>query len=163
MRFIILILLKNTGDGRLKKYTGDGRYYHAEFSQIGFTSQHADCVSFVEIVPVPTYGRSNLLKADLMSEEITKHLQALREIILCGRQCVFISKSIGTLLRRSPYFSWLPPATTPDSSGNLMHLKLWDNEVRKGVYCHTHFARWDRKGRAAKINERPEIKKLCAT
>lgn len=145
----------------LENYTGDGRYYHAEFSQIGFTSQHADCVSFVEIVPVPTYGRSNLRTADLMSEEITRHLQALREIILCGRQCVFISKSVGNLLRRSPCFSWLPPAPTSDLSGNLMHLKLWNNNIRTHVYCHTHFSRFGTTGLEAKIGERPEIRHLC--
>ncbi len=28
----------------LENYTGDGTYYHAEFCQIGFTSENADCV-----------------------------------------------------------------------------------------------------------------------
>jgi hypothetical protein len=147
----------------LKKYTGDGRYYHAEFSQIGFTSQHADCVSFVEIVPVPTYGKSDLRTSDMRSEEIKKHLRELSKIIIHGSQRVFISKSVGKLLRASTYFCWLPPEPTPDSSGNVEHLKLWDSEVKKSVYCHTHFARWDSSGVEAKIRERPEIKKLCAT
>jgi hypothetical protein len=145
----------------LKKYTGGGRYYHTEFSQIGFTSQHADCVSFVEIVPVPTYGKSSLRTSDIRSEEIKNHLRELSKIIIHGSQHVFISKSVGKLLRASEYFSWLPPEPTLDSSGNLKHLKLWDNDVRKCVYCHTHFSRFDSSGVEAKISERPEIRGLC--
>ena len=145
----------------LNQHTGSGRYYHDEFAQIGFTSQHAYCVSFVEIVPIPTYGRSDLRTSDIRSEEIKNHLRELSKITIRGSQHVFISKSVGKLLRASEYFAWLPPEPTLDSSGNLKHLKLWDNDVRKCVYCHTHFARWDSSGVEAKIRERPEIRRLC--
>ncbi len=99
----------------------------------------------------------------MRSEKIKKHLCELSKIIIHGSQRVFISKSVGNLLRTSTYFCWLPPEPTPASSGNVEHLKLWDNEVKKSVYCHTHFARWDNRGVEAKKRERPEIKKLCAT
>ncbi len=118
-------------------------------------------MSFVEIVPVPTYGRSDLRTSDLRTEEIANHLQALSEIILGGRQHVFISKSVGNLLRRSQYFPWLPMEPTFDQSGLLEHLKIWNNEKRKYIYCHTHFSRWDTESVLAKIRERPEIRRLC--
>lgn len=145
----------------LNEHTGDGRCYHDSFAQIGFTPQHADCVSFVELLPFPTYGKSNLKTSDLRSEEIKNHLRALNEIIICGRQRVFIPTSVGNLLRASSYFPWLPPKPTPDSGGYLNHLKLWNNEVKNCVYWHTHFSRWDSSGVKAKMRERPEIRKLC--
>jgi hypothetical protein len=146
----------------LDNYTGGGRYYHESFARIAFTTAHADCVSFVELLPFPTYGRSNLTPNDLQTQEIQEHLQKLNEIIICGNQRVFIPSTVGTLLRHSsPYFSWLPNNPAPDPDGDLVHLKRWHNNVRECVYQHTFFSRWDRVSEEAKRNECPEIRKLC--
>jgi hypothetical protein len=40
----------------LDEYPGAGRRYHQTFAQIGFTPAHADLVSFVELLHVPTSG-----------------------------------------------------------------------------------------------------------
>lgn len=45
---------------RHPEYKGDGALYHRRFAEIGFTKEHAEQVSFVELIDVPTSGRSKL-------------------------------------------------------------------------------------------------------
>src|SRR5262245_44968198 len=52
----------------LEEYRGDGRKYHKTFADIGFTPANAADVSFVELLHVPTVGRSKLVADDLNSE-----------------------------------------------------------------------------------------------
>jgi len=48
----------------LNEYSGDGQLYHRNFSRIGFQPEHADLVSFIELLHLPTFGRSNLVNSD---------------------------------------------------------------------------------------------------
>ena len=64
----------------LPEYRGDGRKYHKTFSAIGFRPEHADQVSFIEMLHVPTVGRSNLTIDDLDKD----HLARLRDAIEHG-------------------------------------------------------------------------------
>ena len=50
---------------RLQHYRGSGKKYHDKFAEIGFTPRHAELVSFVELLHVPTTGGRNL-KADIL-------------------------------------------------------------------------------------------------
>ena len=90
---------------RHHEYGGDGALYHRRFAEIGFTREHAEQVSFVELIDVPTSGRSNLLLTDLKPA----HLKRLRDWVLNSRAAyIFIPPGVSRLLRRTPQFSWLP-------------------------------------------------------
>lgn len=52
----------------LPSYSGDGVFYHRSFSRIGFTATNSADVSFLELLHVPTCGRSSLTVADLDSD-----------------------------------------------------------------------------------------------
>jgi hypothetical protein len=89
---------------RHPEYRGDGALYHKRFAEIGFTREHAEQVSFVELIDVPTSGRSKLHRNDLKS----LHLDRLRDWVLDGRAPnIFIPPGVSRLLRKTPQFSWL--------------------------------------------------------
>ncbi len=145
----------------LDQYRGNGRFYHETFRKIGFTPKHAECVSFVELLPFPTYGKSNLKAKDLASDEIQEHLRILNEIIACGDQFIFIPKTVGRLLKiASKHFCWMPDQPTRDIDGQLDSLERWHNDVKDCVYWHYHFSCW---GRCNNVKQRQivEIRKIC--
>lgn len=45
----------------LAGYSGGGRRYHLTFAKIGFKPEHADRVSFIELLHLPTVGRNRLV------------------------------------------------------------------------------------------------------
>ncbi|CAN7586388.1 hypothetical protein [Variovorax paradoxus] len=84
---------------------GGGVPYHRNFASIGFTSQDAPCVSFVELLHVPTVGTSALDPNDL--DEV--HLDRLAALMCDGQpRNVFLCADAVRQLRRNPKFSWLP-------------------------------------------------------
>lgn len=108
----------------LPAYKGDGRRYHKSFAAIGFTSENAEDVSFVELLHLPTYGRSRLSAEDLNSA----HLKRLNNAILHGcAQFIFIPESVGRLMKASGHFPWISPK--PTSEGGP--LKIWLRTERK--------------------------------
>lgn len=118
----------------LPTYRGDGRRYHVNFSRIGFLPAHADLVSFVELLHVPTVGRSNLSPQDLDPD----HLHALNSYILGGNaEHVFVSSGVARLMRKSSAFPWLPKKA--DTSGNLPVLY---RSRSLAVYRHLHFSNY---------------------
>jgi hypothetical protein len=85
----------------LDGYTGDGRRYHRNFSRIGFLPAHADPVSFVELMAVPTVGRSVLTTSDLSPH----HLKWLDSLILEGpARYVFIPDKVAKLMAQAGFF-----------------------------------------------------------
>jgi len=114
-------------------YRGDGARYHKRFAEIGFTPNQAELVSFVELIDVPTSGRSNLKSIDLKPS----HLNRLNAWVLDGKaDYIFIPPGVGSLLRRTPQFSWL--LEEPISyDGSLPVLFRSD---RKVVFAPFHFS-----------------------
>jgi hypothetical protein len=114
-------------------YRGDGALYHRRFSEIGFTTEHAAQVSFVELVDVPTYGRSALKHRDLP----VSHVARLSEWVLSGKASyVFIPPGVGNLLRSTQEFAWLPKLPSAHQ-GSLP--VLWASE-KKIVFAPFHFS-----------------------
>jgi hypothetical protein len=112
---------------------GDGWTYHKQFSRIGFRSKHAHLVSFMELVDVPTYGKSSLALADISVE----HLGRLAAAIDSGSaRHIFIPSGVARLMRASSLFPWMPPE--PIDEGR--HLKLWDRRGNKTIHWHYHFS-----------------------
>ncbi len=64
----------------LPEYSGDGKFYHRSFAQIGFKPEHANLVSFVELLHLPTVGRNKITIDDLDQH----HLNYLNSAILEG-------------------------------------------------------------------------------
>lgn len=117
----------------LPDYAGDGRKYHRSFARIGFTPEHADQVSFVELLHVPTVGRNKLAREDFLGS----HLQMLNDVILRGRAAhVFISPGVARLMRATRRFPWLPPVP----STRLGALNVWCEMKGKRVYAPLHFS-----------------------
>lgn len=120
----------------LPEYRGktDGRRYHQNFAKLGFRSEHAHLVSFVEVLDIPTTGRSSLHPRDLDSN----HLAQLHDWIRgSGNRNVFVSKGVLKLLRSTKVFDWLPS----DPKAKAILPRLW---VGQGVniFLHLHLSNY---------------------
>lgn len=113
-------------------YRGDGRRYHQAFARIGFTPRHANLVSFVELLHVPSVGRNRLLPRDLDA----LHLSRINAAILHGKaKHIFVSAGVVRLMQATETFSWLPKAAT--GSGPL---RVLYTDPTRTVYLHLHFS-----------------------
>lgn len=135
------LLLGELNDGRhYQRYRGSGRFYHQEFAQIGFCPSHAAKVSFIELLHVPTCGKSRLQPSDLDEG----HLSRIDRAIRCGAaRHVFIPDSVSRLMRAKGMFAWLPqkPYNAPDGPDQPKYLQLWASlPAGKTVYRHYHFS-----------------------
>lgn len=111
---------------------GDGWKYHSTFSKIGFRPEHAELVSFAELLHVPTFGRSQLIAEDLSVE----HLSHLNDAILHGDALhIFIPGSVARHMQESGAFKWMP-RVPEDGQG----LKIWKRIGAKTIYAHYHFS-----------------------
>ena len=118
---------------RLPEYKGDGKHYHNRFAEIGFTKEHADQVSFVELIDVPTHGKSNLKASDL---NVT-HLDRLLDWVQHGSAVyIFIPPGVSRLIRKTPQFFWLPEEPI-SHDGSLPVLFSSDKKV---VFALFHFS-----------------------
>lgn len=119
----------------LPTYRGDGRRYHLNFARIGFSPAHAAQISFVELLHVPTVGRSKLAVEDLD----TSHLAWLDAVIRQGRaRHILVSASVERLMRSSGAFPWLGAAAPP---GPGVLPVVWQQGART-VLRHLHFSNY---------------------
>lgn len=117
----------------LPGYSGDGKKFHLHFAKIGFQPRHANLVSFIELLDIPTIGKSKLKPSDL--NEL--HLQMLNSAILTGQaKHVFISRSVAQLMLRNRLFNWLQK--NPEI--NEKALGIYFKTQEKTVYFHYHFS-----------------------
>jgi len=136
----------------LDQYFGDGRFYHRSFSRIGFKPEHAAQVSFIELLHVPTVGRSKLVPADLSRQ----HLNMLNEVVLAGAaQHIFIPQGVARLMQATGQFAWLPKRPAE----YLGPLGILYRQGTKAVYSHLHFSVYG-KFEERKVNEAATIKSL---
>ena len=117
----------------LTGYTGGGRFYHKSFANIGFMPEHANLVSFIELLHVPTVGRNVLDVNDLLAT----HLNMINSIILDGLAThIFLPATVARLMRASGIFKWLPRSSI-HQHGPLDVLFKNNN---KTVYSLLHFS-----------------------
>jgi len=119
----------------LSDYKGAGKRYHRSFSNIGFCPQHANLVSFVELLHVPTVGRNKL---DVSDFELS-HLKMLNSAILDGQaKYIFISDNVHRLMLASGAFPWI--ANQPKESDGPLGILFHRND--KTVFKHLHFSNY---------------------
>lgn len=119
----------------LSGYTGDGKRFHLNFAKIGFQPQHANLVSFIELLHVPTIGQSKLEPSDLNK----LHLQMLNSVITNGRaKHIFLSNTVIRLISQTEEFSWF----TTHLKKNTDALKIYFQNDSKTIYSHLHFSTW---------------------
>jgi hypothetical protein len=118
----------------LPGYHGDGRRYHLNFARIGFTPGDAQRVSFIELLDVPTTGRSQLTVDDLAPP----HLARIDALIRRGdRRRVFVSAGVLRLMAESKQFGWLRPRPRTSELLPVLHARGNTN-----VYLHLHFSNY---------------------
>ena len=116
----------------LPKYRGDGRRYHHRFAKIGFRPEHADRISFIELLDFPTTGRNQLSLEDLNES----HLMRIRNVIFKSRaKFLFLSADVQRLLEKTKLFSELSNVKR-ESSG----LKVLYEDDERTVFRHLHFS-----------------------
>ncbi len=136
----------------LPAYRGDGKRYHQNFSRIGFRPEDASGISFVELLHVPTVGRSTLETADLDPN----HLQWIESLIASGNsRHVFVSASVARLMLASGQFPWLTRRKASSQPLPLLHSR-GGTEVR----LHLHFSNYG-KFQAQMEREASEIYRLA--
>lgn len=140
----------------LPGYTGGGRRYHANFAKIGLNAvPHAHCVSFIELIDVPTFGKSAITLGVLSSTHM-KRIDAW--INAPPTRLVFISKQAGALMAASGFFGWIHKK--PIASPSVSSLKVWGTTPSGvNVFDHLHFSVYGR-WHAQLVKERSEINRL---
>lgn len=130
----------------------DGAKYHRSFARIGFRPEHAPLVSFIELLHLPTYGKSKLAVGDLDLE----HLRWVDRVIRAGSaRYVFIPGSVASRMRGSGCFPWL--AKEPRSDGGS--LGVWHQSGTTTVYSHYHLSTYGHQERK-KSEQIAEIRAL---
>jgi len=118
---------------RLPRYHGTGKKYHDRFAEIGFAPEHAPWVSFVELLHLPTTGRSTLTPSDLSPD----HLRFLARIFNNGSaKYVILPQGVARLMRRTACFPWLPVKPLR-SDGDLSVLREQNGQTVFEMY---HFS-----------------------
>lgn len=118
----------------LPGYKGDGRRYHLTFAKIGFEPQHADLVSFVELLHLPTVGRSALTPRDLDRS----HLVGVRDAMFRGKaQFIFVSAGVQRLLKGTGLFPELERVR-----GDFGALRVLHDGTDRAVFLHLHFSNY---------------------
>ena len=137
----------------LPGYKGDGRRYHLTFGKIGFQPRHASQVSFVELLHVPTVGRSALVPADLAQ----LHLERIHHGMFAGTaRFVFISAGVQRLLLATGMFPQVRQVRRQSGALRVLH-----EDGGRTVFLHLHFSNYG-KFELRMREEAAEIARLLA-
>ena len=119
-------------------YKGSGKRYHEIFSSIGFKPDDADLVSFVELLHVPTTGRSKLNASDLSLE----HLNKLADWFDHGSAMYifFVSGKVTKLMRQTKPSLDLLPQNQVKMDDNFKDLKVLRKKNGQTIYEIYHLS-----------------------
>jgi len=92
--------------------TGGGVPYHRNFSKLGYTSEHAEIFSFVELLNIPTIGVTSTNLEEFWGLINIEHLKWLESIMLSKEPKIFfLSRSVlqrlQEIAKKYNIFSWL--------------------------------------------------------
>ncbi|MCL2523286.1 MAG: hypothetical protein FWF20_09120 [Betaproteobacteria bacterium] len=110
-----------------------GYNFHRNFAKIGFSPEHADMVSFIELLHVPTTES----KLDIQDLD-RSHLQRINSAIFRGNaKYIFVSSGVVDLMRKTDEFDdWLLKVRrSPDENLPVLY-----SSGNRTVYLHLHFS-----------------------
>lgn len=131
------------------KNTG-GVPFHRNFSKIGLGSEHAEHISFLELLDIPTIGNKSQNKK-LFYELVSKsHLEYIENLMIGGGNKLFfvsngVLKDIAKLKRNHPVFKWLDFKIPAESQ----YSKTIKGNRIKEIY---HFSSWQIHGQISEIS-----------
>lgn len=138
----------------LPGYRGDGRRYHQNFALLGFTSDSASKIAFMELLHLPTVGRSKLEVQDLDD----RHLTRIDSLVQSNEhRKVFLSAGVARLMRSTGRFDWLDK---PRSSSDVLPVLF--SRGNTSVHLHLHFSNYG-KFQAQMEREAQEIAAIAST
>lgn len=138
----------------LDEYTGEDQFHHSSFARIGFKPEHAHRVSRVDLLHVPTTGRSKLVPSDLD----WSHLRMLNDLLLNGHaRHIFIPSGAERLMHATKEFGWLSKLPTE----YVGPLGILYRRGAKAVYSHLNFSVFG-KYEQRKVDEAAVIQGLLA-
>jgi hypothetical protein len=90
----------------------DGCKFHLNFSKIGLSSEHAEHISFLELLDVPTIGNKSENKKLFYNLVSQSHLEYIENLMLGGGEKLFfisngVMQDIIKLKKIYPVFKWL--------------------------------------------------------
>ena len=114
-------------DYPLPKNTG-GVPYHRKFTHMGLKPEHAPFVSFIELLPVPTTGRTESEKLWEMFD--VNHAARIDALIAAGdRRILVVSRSVlmmmQTARKRYGVFEWAPASFKLGELAKIGDTVLW--------------------------------------
>ena len=119
----------------LPAYRGAGRKYHVNFADIGLGVGQADRISFIELLSVPTVGRSSLGPQDFDPA----HLNYLNQILFSSNaKSVFVSQTVINLMNRTGAFPMLRNINMDISPEPSLPVVFQTDRVT--FYKHLHFS-----------------------
>lgn len=118
---------------------GDGVRYHKQFSKLGLSVNHAKHISFVELLDIPTAGRTN--KKKLWSLLNLEYLREFDEILLNENpKLLFVSSGVLRVMKKikkeQRIFKWIPDREI--KGANIIHEVYNENSLK--VCYMTHFS-----------------------
>ncbi|MBE0584245.1 MAG: hypothetical protein IH612_10865 [Desulfofustis sp.] len=113
--------------------TSGGRPFHQRFSKIGLGLEHADSVSFIEMLDVPTIGNKSNNRKEFYSLMSDNHLKFIDNLITEGNsKLIFVSggvlKDMLKVGKRRGLFSWL---NLQDREHGKYKKRLNSNEIHE--------------------------------
>jgi len=109
----------------------DGCKFHLNFSRIGLTAKHAEYISFLELLDIPTIGNKSQNKELFYNLVNQSHLEYIEKLMLGGgRKLFFISniKDIIKIKKSYPIFQWL---NVKPNRTNQISLIIKGNRIRE--------------------------------
>ncbi|MBF0173745.1 MAG: hypothetical protein HQL83_09910 [Magnetococcales bacterium] len=124
--------------------TKDGVPFHRNFSKLNLSPEYAPHISFVELLNVPTIGKtqSNTFKQLLYTDENIERLRALESVLLHGKsKFLFVSNKVIQklhLLKKSHgLFEWI--TEKPSRQGSNCPSLIFESNSLLLFYTH-HFS-----------------------
>lgn len=123
---------------------GGGYKYHSNFAKTNISSKYADKVSFVELIGIPTYGRSSK-SSSLFDKMIDlEYLKVLNNTIFDNKpKLLFIAKSVYDKIQKVKHKMKANDLFDFDMElgsnfcNRLMNIHSSNNTI---VFVHTHFS-----------------------
>lgn len=106
-------------------YKGDGKTYHRNFKKIGFTSDNAEAICFLELLKFHTYGMSSKYHKEyirmVLDENNKDHLNRIKKLQQNGKVTFFIPDGLRKYIDKLQLF--------PSNANNVIYHTHFSNAI----------------------------------